>query len=450
MTASTKSRSARDAWAAIGWFGVECRLALTTFRGPDAARARLARLRTTDCTLMVLAVLLPWTTTGALGALITCFALLVLTVPLAMWPTTIARPACALTLALFLLCLLGTAWASGATRADTVHAIGQVYKLTMIGLLLAHFQDSRRASWVFTAFVASNAVLLVYSYIVYVAPELALVNKPDQPGVPIRNYIDQSQAFALCAVGLLGVAGTAWQRGQRRAAGWLGALALAFLLNLAFVNVARTALVYLPVMLLVLLGRFLSGRRFALAVVALAVAALAVGAASPNLQSKFERIFSETAQYGAPVGSEGPASAATRLEYWHKSLGFVRAAPLIGHGTGTTRALFARDAEGKSDLEALITANPHNQTLAVALQWGLVGVALLWAMWAVHLWLFRGPGLYAFIGLLAVTQNLIGSLFNSHLFDFYEGWIYVLAVGVAGGMVLRERGEAKEQLAPSP
>ena len=29
-------------------------------------------------------------------------------------------------------------------------------------------------------------------------------------------------------------------------------------------------------------------------------------------------------------------------------------------------------------------------------------------------------------------------LFNSHLFDFLEGWIYVLGIGVLGGMVLRE------------
>jgi hypothetical protein len=30
-------------------------------------------------------------------------------------------------------------------------------------------------------------------------------------------------------------------------------------------------------------------------------------------------------------------------------------------------------------------------------------------------------------------------LFNSHLFDFVQGWIYVLGVGVAGGTVLRHQ-----------
>ena len=46
----------------------------------------------------------------------------------------------------------------------------------------------------------------------------------------------------------------------------------------------------------------------------------------------------------------------------------------------------------------------------------------------------------AWIGLLVVVQNIFTSLFNSHLFDFNEGWMYVLGVGIAGGMVLRKTG----------
>jgi O-antigen ligase len=35
-----------------------------------------------------------------------------------------------------------------------------------------------------------------------------------------------------------------------------------------------------------------------------------------------------------------------------------------------------------------------------------------------------------------VIQNVLTSVLNSHLFDFTEGWIYVLGVGIAGGMAL--------------
>jgi O-antigen ligase len=68
-------------------------------------------------------------------------------------------------------------------------------------------------------------------------------------------------------------------------------------------------------------------------------------------------------------------------------------------------------------------------------------------MWLAHLALFRGEGLINWIGLLVVIQNMLTSLLNSHLFDFNEGWIYVLGVGIAGGMTLAMRTSSQ---APAP
>ena len=83
-----------------------------------------------------------------------------------------------------------------------------------------------------------------------------------------------------------------------------------------------------------------------------------------------------------------------------------------------------------------VVSDPHNQTLNVAVQWGALGVVVLYAMWIAHLLLFRGDGLPSWIGLLVVIQNMLTSLFNSHLFDFAEGWMYVLGVCVAAGTTL--------------
>jgi hypothetical protein len=58
-------------------------------------------------------------------------------------------------------------------------------------------------------------------------------------------------------------------------------------------------------------------------------------------------------------------------------------------------------------------------------------------MWLAHLALFRGATLTAWFGLLVVSYNIVSSLFNSHLFDFGQGWLYVFGVGVVGGMILR-------------
>jgi hypothetical protein len=131
------------------------------------------------------------------------------------------------------------------------------------------------------------------------------------------------------------------------------------------------------------------------------------------------------------------ASTAQRLNDWRKSLGFFANAPLLGHGTGSIKTQFERDAVWHTGLQAEVVNNPHNQTLNVAVQWGLVGIVVLYAMWFGHLLLFAGHGLPAWIGLIVVVQNFVSSLLNSHLFDFHEGWMYVLGVGIAGGMSLQ-------------
>jgi len=53
--------------------------------------------------------------------------------------------------------------------------------------------------------------------------------------------------------------------------------------------------------------------------------------------------------------------------------------------------------------------------------------------------MFRGGDFANWIGLLVVAQNILTSAFNSHIFDFHEGWMYVLGVGIAGGMVLKSK-----------
>jgi O-antigen ligase len=110
-------------------------------------------------------------------------------------------------------------------------------------------------------------------------------------------------------------------------------------------------------------------------------------------------------------------------EYWRKSLDFIRQAPLIGHGTGSVRSLFEQAAVNQAGVAAEVTSNPHNQTLSVAIQWGLIGVLAPHAMWLSHTALFWNGGWTNWAGFLIVVQNIVSSLYNSHLSDFGKGWI---------------------------
>jgi hypothetical protein len=160
-----------------------------------------------------------------------------------------------------------------------------------------------------------------------------------------------------------------------------------------------------------------------------------------------ERTIQLWTDYQGYVTADARNSSGERIAFAKRSVEFIGEAPVIGHGTGTIPALFAKATAGQTGADGSMTTNPHNQTFAVAIQLGLLGAAVLWAMWIAHLWLFRRPGLIEWIGLVLVVQNIVGSVFNSHLFDFQQGWIYVIGVGVAGGAALK-RGAKDKHPAP--
>jgi O-antigen ligase len=345
---------------------------------------------------------------------------------------SLRRPICALPVALFCLAAVGTLW-SDAPWSTRLYAVGPIAKLLMLPVLLYHFERSARGMQVFIAFLVSCVVLLAMSWIVAFDPRLAL--KPDATyGVPVKNYIDQSQEFALCAVALAYPIIALLRAKRTLPAVLLGAIALGFVLNMAFVTVSRTALVTIPILLAVFALLHLQWRSiFVILCMTVEFYGLA-WATSPHLRRTTETFARDYRLYKE---QNIPTSIGLRLEFWKKSLRFVSEAPILGHGTGSIRGLFEEAAVNQSGAAADVISNPHNQTLNAAIQWGALGIAVLYAMWLVHLLLFRGEGLAAWIGLMVVVQNIFTSLFNSHITDFNAGWMYVLGVGVAAGMVLR-------------
>src|SRR5712664_3052254 len=305
-------------------------------------------------------------------------------------------------------------------------------------------ERSSRGMRVFIAFLVSCTLLMAMSWIVAFDPRLALKSGAAY-GIPVKNYIDQSQEFALCAVALAYPIATLLRAKRILLAALLMALSLSFIANMMFVVVSRTAMVTIPIMLAVFALLHLKWRSIVAIMGLLAVLAGLAWATSPQLRRISGTFLSDYQLYKE---QNIPTSIGQRLEYWKKSLGFFTEAPVFGHGTGSTRALFEQAAVGQTGAHAEIIGNPHNQTLNVAVQWGAIGIVVLYAMWLMHLLLFRGDGLVAWIGLLVVVQNIFTSLFNSHLFDFHQGWMYVLGVGVAGGMTLKARfGETGNRFA---
>jgi O-antigen ligase len=403
-----------------------CAAALPAWRDPAAWA------KTADILAVLIALSLPWSTSLVAIFVVAWVITVVPTLDPRVFAVSLQRPISVLPIALFGLALLGTLW-SDAPWGARLYAIGPSAKLLVLPVMFYHYERSARGIWVFAAFLISCALLMAMSWIVALDPALALKSGASY-GVPVKNYIDQSQEFALCAVALAYPVITLLRAKKNLLAVLLVVLSLSFIVNMMFVIVSRTAMVTMPIMLAVFALLHLKWRSVVAIMGLLAVLAGLAWATSPQLRRIGGTFLSDYQLYQE---QNIPTSIGQRLEYWKKSLAFFTEAPVFGHGTGSTRALFEQAAVGQTGARAEIIGNPHNQTLNVAVQWGAIGIVVLYAMWLMHLLLFRGDGLAAWIGLLVVVQNIFTSLFNSHIFDFHEGWMYVLGVGVAGGMMVK-------------
>jgi O-antigen ligase len=391
-----------------------------------------ARMFNVDLLAVLIAISLPWSTSATAILVILWMIALVWTLEARPFLASLKRPISVLPIALFALALIGTLWSDAAWSAR-LYAVTPTVKLLVLPLLLYHFERSPRGGWVFAAFLVSCTLLMAASWMVIFDPGLTLRANDEEPGVFVKNYIDQSQEFALCAVALAYPIMRSVQANKLKLAALLAAIALSLIVNMMFVTVSRTMLVAMPVMLAVFAALHLKLRTSVIACCLAALLAAAAWSASPRLRTKVSLFVADWQHYSI---QNNPTGLGSRLEFWQKSLRFFAEAPVIGHGTGSTRGLFEQAAIGQIGAHAEVIGNPHNQTLNAAVQWGAIGIAVLYAMWLAHLLLFRGDSLVAWIGLMVVVQNVFTSLFNSHLFDFHEGWMYVLGVGVAGGMML--------------
>jgi O-antigen ligase len=395
---------------------------------------RKRMIQAADWLAVLLAASLPLSTTATSILVVLWLLAFLPTVDLRELRQVLALPAGVLPVALWALAVAGMLWAD-APPAERLEGLGPFWKLLLIPLLFVHFRRSERGVTVLIGFLVGCGALLILSWVHLVLPGLPGF-KHTTPGVPFKDYISQSAMLAIAMVIAADRAIDAWLAAKhKQALAWL-LFAVVSLSNILFLATSRTALVVIPA-LLSLLGFRRFGLKGGLALLAaIAVLMAAAWPASSFLRTRVSTFSQEIEIYRSEGGR---TSAGERLEFWKKSLSFIAAAPLMGHGTGSIRGLFLNAVDVRTPVGAIVADNPHNQTLAVGIQLGLMGIALLFSLWVSHLLLFRGDGLAAWIGLAIVTQNIVSSLFNTSLFDFTSGWGYVIGMGVAGGVQLAYR-----------
>jgi O-antigen ligase len=131
--------------------------------------------------------------------------------------------------------------------------------------------------------------------------------------------------------------------------------------------------------------------------------------------------------------SNDAVSVDVRFEFYKKAFVLIQQKPLLGWGAGGQEPEFLRmSAQGNTPNEQFKFANPHNEYLSWAVQTGLVGLAVflywLFVVWRNSMRIIHDDERLILHGWFLILT--VGSLLNSFLLDFSEGYMMVLLIAV--------------------
>lgn len=333
-----------------------------------------------------------------------------------------------LSISLFGLYLAGCVYSIG-NQEDILNSLGKAARLMFIPLLIVVFQDAdtRRRAWY--GFIGAMLVTLALSYLLWLGllHQGELIKGDAANPVIFKLHITHNlfmafTAFA-CAVQAR-YAGT-----TRRRSIW-AVLALLAAFNVLFMVQGRTGYLVLLALLVYLGIAWLRWRGVAVALAAIGVlAALAYALPSSSLHQRAALAFHEFSASQSGAVADPGSSIGLRMEFYRNTLEIVRQHPLLGVGTGGFRQAYAEQVR---DTGRMATHNPHNEYLMVAAQLGLVGLLLLFVLFAVQ-WhaAARLPSVREqMLARGMVLSVVVASAVSSTLIDHAEGWFYVWMSGL--------------------
>jgi len=320
--------------------------------------------------------------------------------------------------------------------AGTLGKYADLAFVPLFMLMLPGESNRRRALY---AFVGAMGLTLLLSYMVglKLLPLQQWMNAAataDNPSI-FHSHITQNNMMAFAAFLALLKLRESTLPGIR--IGW-GLFAVLAGFNVLFMVQGRTGYV----ILLMLLGwfawstsaRYMRARGRAWgwrqgAAVLLTITGLVVAAyyASPRLHDRVNLVKSEFQAWQPNHGKD--TSTGQRLDFYYNTLQIVQRQPLFGVGTGGFPAAFAQQVQGS---DAPATHNPHDEYLMIAVQTGLLGLALLlylfYTQWRCAPLLVTPFEQDAARGL--VLAYLVNCLFNSALLDHSDGLFFAFMTAV--------------------
>lgn len=366
------------------------------------------------------------------------------------WHNPVARAA----MLLFVALLLGTTYGE-VSVGEALGLLGKYIDLAFIPLMMAACFDEeirRRAMIAFLGVMLVTALLswLVGLGIFPVSNWMLTACAADNPSI-FRSSITQNVLMAYAAYLLVLLS----REQAAPAAKWiLGSLGVFAGADVLFMVQGRTGYLVLPGLLLylawVMISRSLEKRGLELGwrgaagiLLAACIVTLFAYEVTPRLHARMEKAQTEFLAWQPNENTN--TSTGERLEFYYNSVAIIGKHPLLGVGSGGFPAAYEQQVlEGKQVLprnpsshyvqladgrNVLLTNNPHNEYLLLAVQLGLGGGVLLLYLFYTQ-WrsagqiqdYFRRDAARGLVITIAIT-----AMFNSPLHDHVEGLFFAFA-----------------------
>lgn len=324
---------------------------------------------------------------------------------------------------------IGISYTSASADDIQEHLI-KYFKLAFIAIVVTGLHETRWQQRAWLAFGVSVGFVLASTYlnIWFQLPWSRTQNLGwHVDHTVVKDYISQGIQMSLFTAMMLAAFLKSDHSNSRRLI-WAG-LALAAAVSITHLSAGRTGYLALAASLAGFAFWASNQWRWRLGyVAAVVVGAVGIFAVSPQMQDRVAQTIHEATHRSLDDFS----SAGQRLYFAEKSLQLIQERPAFGWGTGAYHDQFCRIADTEEWCR-LGSVHPHNQFLFIAVDHGMIGLALMLMFAFAPMWLTRHSspserGLAAaFTGIFVITSLTHGSLWlstESHFSTLMAGLLF--------------------------
>jgi O-antigen ligase len=294
----------------------------------------------------------------------------------------------------------------------------------LIPLMMPFIRDKKTQQYAFGGFLSATVLILALSYLIWLnvlPPTKIFKGSPDNPMV-FKLHITQNLFMAF---GAFMFALYARHASSRLWKNLCIVFCLTAIFNVLFMVHGKTGHVVLSVLIIYFLFDWFRLKGLLVGfLVLVSLWGIGYSVSSGALRHGTDMIIQQMFSWNESKKARSGFPVEERLEWYATSIQIIKENPFFGTGTGSFKKVYAHKA---SNSQSLITVNPHNEYLMIAVQLGLVGLGVwLYLFYRQFILADQLPSPFE----KAVAQGLVltiltASMVTSTLIDHSERLFYI-------------------------